>query len=260
MTGAQKEQLKDHLRHHVYLEVKPIIDYVRETFGIQYSLAGMTKLLHELNFEYKKPKFVPSKVNPAEQQKWADAYKKLRENADKSDVFYFGDGVHPQHNSHPASGWFERGVEAELPSNSGRQRVNINGAINIDTLEVETDFTDSINSESMKRLIEQLKKNNPNAQTIYLILDNAGYGHSKAVEQYRQQLGNIVFIFLPPYSPNLNLIERLWKFFKKNTTYNKYYEKFADFKKACQQFFNNIKNFKEALRTLLAENFHIKNN
>jgi hypothetical protein len=67
---------------------------------------------------------------------------KLRENADENDVFSFVDGVHPQHKSHPAYGWLERVVETELPSNSGRQRVNINGAVNIDTLEVEVDFTD----------------------------------------------------------------------------------------------------------------------
>ncbi|MDR0705065.1 MAG: transposase [Planctomycetaceae bacterium] len=71
---------------------------------------------------------------------------------------------------------------------------------------------------------------------MYLILDNAGYYHSKEAEAYRQQLGKITFIFLPTYSPNLNLMERLWKFFKKKTTDNKYYEKYADFVDACKKF------------------------
>jgi transposase len=258
LTDPQKDELKEHLRDNIYLDVKPIIDYVLQTFKVQYSVAGITKLLHELNFEYKKPKLVPSKANPADQQKWVDEYKKLRKNADENDVFYFVDGVHPQHNSHPAYGWFESGVEAELPSNSGRQRVNINGAINIDTLQVEVDFTDSINTESMKRLMDQLIKSNPDSKIIYMILDNASYCHSKEVEDYRQHLGKITFLFLPTYSPNLNLIERLWKFFKKRTTYNKYYEKYADFRDACKNFFNNIKKFKAPLRALLAEKFHIK--
>ncbi|MDR2406531.1 MAG: IS630 family transposase [Bacteroidales bacterium] len=248
LTVQQKDQLKDHLRNNIYLDVKPIIAYVRETFGVQYSVSGITKLLHDLNFEYKKPKLVPSKSDPVAQQKWLDDYEQLRKNADESDVFYFADGVHPQHNSHPAYGWFERGEEAELPSNAGRQRVNINGAVNIDTLHVAVDFTDSVHSESMKRLMDLLIQNNPDAKTIYLILDNAGYCHSKEVERYRQQLGKIIFIFLPTYSPNLNLIERLWKFFKKTVTYNKYYEKFTDFKDARTNFFNNIPKYQAALR------------
>ncbi|MDR1383816.1 MAG: IS630 family transposase [Planctomycetaceae bacterium] len=132
--------------------------------------------------------------------------------------------------------------------------------MNIDTLKVEVDFTDSVNSESMKRLMDQLIRHNPKAKTIYMIMDNASYCHSKDVEAHRQQLGKIEFIFLPPYSPNLNLIERLWKFFKKNITYNKFRETFADFKQACHDFFENIRKFKAPLRALLTENFHIPQN
>jgi transposase len=148
-------------------------------------------------------------------------------------------------------------VEAELPSNSGCQWVNINGAVNIDTLNVTVDFTNSVNSESVKRLMAQLIKDNPNAQTIDIILDNASYDHSKEVEEYREELGKIKFIFLLSYSPNLNLIERLWKFFKEKTLDNKYYEKFADFMKDCKDFFKNIKKYKAPLRKRLTENFHI---
>jgi transposase len=258
LSNDQKEKLKYHLRQNIYLDVKPIIAYVREKFGVQYSVSGMMKLLHELNFENKKPKLVHGKSDPVAQQEWLDAYTKLRENTEKKDVFYFADGVHPQHNSHPVYGWLERGAETELPSNSGRQRVNINGAVNIDTLEVEVDFTDSVNSESMKRLMDQLIQKNLKSKTIYVILDNAGYCHSKKVKEYRKLLGKIKFVYLPTYSPNLNLIERLWKFFKKKTTYNKYYEKYADFVNACKSFFYNIKKYKAPLRTLLAQNFHIK--
>jgi transposase len=81
--------------------------------------------------------------------------------------------------------------------------------VNIDTLNIVVEFTDSVNTESVKRLMDQLIKDNPNAPTIYLILDNASYYHSKEVEEYRKNLGKIKFIFLPPYSPNLNLRKRL---------------------------------------------------
>jgi transposase len=103
-----------------------------------------------------------------------------------------------------------------LNSNSGRQRVNINGALNIDTFQVKVDFTDSINAASMKRLIKKLARSHPDASRINVILDNAGYCRSKDFTTYCEELGDkINLIFLPPYSTNLNLIERLWKFFKK---------------------------------------------
>jgi len=63
--------------------------------------------------------------------------------------------------------------------------------------------------------------------------------------------------FLPPYAPNLNLIERFWKFFKRQVLYNRYYETFADYKAACKQFFADLDSYAEQLRSLLTENFEI---
>jgi transposase len=64
-------------------------------------------------------------------------------------------------------------------------------------------------------------------------------------------------VFLPPYAPNLNLVERLWKLFKKKTLYNRYYETFADFKAACEAFFANPDQHQREMRSLLSENFEI---
>ena len=67
----------------------------------------------------------------------------------------------------------------------------------------------------------------------------------------------IELIFLPPYAPNLNLIERYWRFFKKEILYGKYYQTFALFKQACDDFFAASNSYKEALRSLLTDNFQI---
>ncbi|MDR2440845.1 MAG: transposase, partial [Planctomycetaceae bacterium] len=101
-----------------------------------------------------------------------------------------------------------------------RQRININGALDIDTHTVEVVISPSVNGEAVKRLMDKLIENNPEAKTIYMILDNARYYHSKEAEEYRKKLGKIIFVFLPPYSPNLNIVERIWKFFKKKILYN----------------------------------------
>jgi transposase len=76
------------------------------------------------------------------------------------------------------------------------------------------------------------------------------------VREYLEK-SKIKLIFLPPYSPNLNLIERLWKYFRKRVIYNKYYETFDEFKKACKSFFRRIKRYKGELSSLMTENFQI---
>ncbi len=92
---------------------------------------------------------------------------------------------------------------------------------------------------------------------FYIILDNARYYSSKLVQGFILENTRIVFVFLPPYSPNLDIIERLWKFFKKKITYNEYYEKFSVFKKESMRFFQNIEKYKSELQTLMADNFEL---
>ena len=71
------------------------------------------------------------------------------------------------------------------------------------------------------------------------------------------ETSKIKLLFLPSYAPNLNLIERLWKFMKKELMRNQYYEKFSDFKNAVSQFFENLDQYRGKLVTLLTMNFHI---
>ena len=142
-----------------------------------------------------------------------------------------------------------------MKSNCGRKRVNINGVVDIDTLETVTDFTDSVNSQSTIRLFDKLEAKHPNAKKIHVIVDNAKYYKSQMVKEYLKD-SKIVLHFLPGYSPNLNLIERLWKFFKKKILYNKYYETYEEFLAACKNFFRCRTKYRDELRSLLAENFH----
>ena len=149
-----------------------------------------------------------------------------------------------------------RSKEKSLKSNTGRNRININGAYNIDDHTVVVRQDDSINAQSTIALLEQMLDKQPQGM-LYVVLDNARYYHAKLVTQFLADNSRIEFVFLPPYSPNLNLIERLWKFFKKKTTYNSYYEKFAVFKQKCTDFFENIEQYNSELQTLMVENFHL---
>jgi len=166
------------------------------------------------------------------------------------------DATHPQHNPVIGCGWIKRGKAHPICSNTGRRRLNINGAINLETLSAHVRFDDTIDAASTIALFEQIEQANPTAPRIIVICDNAGYYKSKAVAAYLTT-SRIQLEPLPPYCPNLNLIERFWKFFKREVLYNRYYETFDAFRDACKRFFKELDAFAPRLRTLLTEKFQI---
>jgi transposase len=256
LSDKELKQLEKHLEKETYLKVEEIIFYIKKIFNIKYTVSGMTDLMHRMGFVYKKPKVVPGKADKEKQKEFIDLYNKLKSERNENDPFYFLDGVHPQHNTIASYGWIKKGVDKEIKSNTGRQRININGAINIDNFKASFQYGDSINAQTTVLLLKKLERANKKAVTIYAFADNATYYRSKIVTEYLKY-SKIKLIFLPPYSPNLNIIERLWKFFKKKIIYNKYYETFEEFKFACKLFFKNIKKYKKELASLLTDNFQL---
>lgn len=257
LTEQQMKTLEMYLDDHILPDAKAVIAYIEKQYKVRYSLSGVTDLLHRLGFSYKKPTHVPGKQDPAQQQAFLDEYEQLKAAKGKNDPIYFADATHPQHNSIPTYGWIKTGKEKELKANCGRQRLNINGAINIETLEPTTGFYDTINADATLDLCLKIQAKHPDANVIYMIVDNARYYHSRVLQEALEGT-KIKLIFLPPYSPNLNLIERYWKFFKKKVLNNQYYETFAEFKRACESFFRKRKAYLPELKTLLTENFHIQ--
>ena len=93
---------------------------------------------------------------------------------------------------------------------------------------------------------------------IHIIADNARYYRSALVKAHLATEGcRIQIHFLPPYSPNLNLIERLWGFFKRKVIYGTYYETFVKFKNATLAFFRDIGKYHQELSTLMTDNFRV---
>jgi len=197
-----------HLRKKTYLSAKEICFWVKLKFGKSYTVAGMTSLLHRLNFSYKKPKIVPGKANPEAQKQFIAEYSKIKQNKSVKDQIYFADGCHPLLNPLAGYGWIEKGTEKEIPSNTGRERINLNGAYNPETGEALIIESEQINAQSTIELLEKIKKKQPNGKIIF-IPDNARYYRSRLLKGYLENNTRIVMKYLPPYSPNLNLIERL---------------------------------------------------
>jgi transposase len=257
LTEQQMSELDDYLEEHLLPDAKSVIAHIVRTYGVRYSVSGVTDLLHRLEFSYKKPTHVPGKQDPQKQQAFLEDYDRLKATKGKNDPIYFADATHPQHNSVPAYGWIKRGQDKELKANCGRQRLNINGAINIETLEPVTGFYDTINAQATIDLFTKIEAKHPEADVIYIIVDNARYYRSCLLKEHVEGT-KIELIFLPPYSPNLNLIERYWKFFKKKVQNNRYCETFDEFKQACKNFFRKRKKYLPELQSLLTENFHVQ--
>jgi len=256
LSSAEQIGLTNHLDGQIYLTAKEVCSYVEAKYNVTYTTKGMTSLLRQLGFSYKKPKHVPGKANQGAQEEFIEKYNQLKAAKSSDDRIYFMDGVHPLHNSQPAYGWIKKGKEQTLKTNTGRQRININGAYDIENHNVIIREDESINAQSTIALLEQMLKGQPLGM-LYIILDNARYYRSKMVQEFIGNNPRIKFVFLPPYSPNLNIIERLWKLFKKKTTYNKYYEKFSVFKKSCLDFFENIDDYRNEIESLMTDNFQL---
>lgn len=255
LSDTEIMELDEHLSEYVYQRAEQIIIYIDKTYEIKYSIAGVTALLHRLGYSYKKQKKVPGKADEKKQGAFLRKYYKTRENMQKEDGMYFIDGCHPQHNSIAAYGWIKKGTEKQLLSNTIYRRINIHGALNIDTLQVTARFEKRLDEETAVDMLELLRKRQPEGN-IYIVLDNAGYYRAKRVKAYAKGLG-IKLLYLPPYSPNLNIIERLWNYYKKKVMNNRYYDSYEKFKTKSRQFFNDLWRHKNELQTLMTENFQI---
>lgn len=150
-----------------------------------------------------------------------------------------------------------------IPSSSGRKRYNVLGAIDSITHQLITVCNDTyINAVSVCELLQKIRdvvgsSENP----ITFVMDNARYQRCALVMELAEKL-NIELLFLPSYSPNLNLIERLWKWVKKDCLNCKYYKCFDEFKDAIQESLGKVEQIerKEEMDSLLALNFQLFDN
>lgn len=259
LSESQIETLKTELRSTVYTTSADICRYIEREFSVSYTPEGLVKLLHAIGFSYKKTKRIPGKADAVEQQAFLkEVYEATKAAMQPDDQLYFADGVHPQYNVEPAYGWIETGTEKEVRSNTGRKRLNINGAINLNHEVVFRD-DESINADSAVALYEQLEAKHQTG-TVYVIEDNARYYRARIVTEWLEEPGRrIKVLFLPPYAPNLNLIERLWKFMHKEVLHNQYYDTYDKFKAAVYRFFEKVNagGYAAELDSLLTEKFHI---
>jgi transposase len=257
LNDAQTQELKTHISENLYSTAVEIMAHVKQAYGVSYSLGGMTSWLKRHGFSYKETKGQPAKANIERQETFVEAYEKLKTELPKDELLLFIDAVHPTMASKISRGWILTGQDKILPTVSSRTRMNIVGSIELATMKVMTADYETINSASIIDFLKGLEAANPLAKTLHIVLDQSGYHRSQELADYEAS-SRIKLHFLPPYSPNLNPIERLWKVMNEHVRNNVHFKSAKEFREKIRGFFKEkLPDIGESLRSRINDNFHI---
>jgi transposase len=247
--------IEEYFRKHPPATIKEAMAKIEELTGIKRSQTQVEKFLKTMGMKCRKVGMVPAKADPEEQAEFkAEKLDPVLEaaKAGQKKVF-FVDAAHFV--LAPFLGYLWSFCRLFIQAPAGRKRFNVLGALDAITHELVMVTNDSyINALSVCDLLKKLRRRHPD-MPITLVLDNARYQKCKVVWALADSL-DIELLYLPAYSPNLNLIERLWKFVKKQCLYSKYYADFDSFKTAISDCLNHTHDtHKDALDSLLTLNF-----
>lgn len=237
-------------------EVRAVIE---KLFDVAYSKSGAIKLMGRLGFCYKKPKALPLGADEAAQIAHIKAYEALLNGLGGDESVVFADAVHPEYQSRPAHGWFPRDEKVAIKATSGRKRLNIHGAFDLETSRLTWLEGERISAETTLSLLKKLEAAYPDKRVIHVFIDNARYHHAKMLQPWLERPDcQIKLHFLPPYAPHLNPIERLWGIMHEHITHNKYYPTFTEFVDALIGFLRNtVPENARQWRDTITDNFRI---
>jgi transposase len=253
-----KSTLETFFRDNPPSSIKEAMAVIEEITGIKRSEPQVRQFLMSMGMKCRKVGMIPAKADVEKQEKFKkEQLEPLIEEAKAGTRKVFSvDAAHFV--LAPFLGFLWSFYRLFLQAPAGRKRFNVLGALDIITHKLITVTNDSyINAISVKELMIKIRQLYPSI-LITLILDNARYQKCKIVFELAKSL-NIDLVYLPSYSPNLQLIERLWKFVKKTCLYSKYYADFESFKKAisdCLAHTHDLyKNELDSLLTLKFQTF-----
>ena len=210
-------------------DAKAAIARIEALTGIELSESQARRTLHRLGMKYRKTAAIPGKCDA---QLQFDFYQqemlpRLAEAGRAERKVFFVDAAHFVMGAFLGMLWcFSR---IFIKTSPGRQRYSVLGAIDSHRHEIISVTTDgTVSAPLVTQLLDKIRVAHPTTP-ITLVLDNARYQRCKEVANHAA-IKDIELLYLPPYSPNLNLIERLWKLTKKKCLTNKHYRNFKDFR------------------------------
>lgn len=233
---------------------------IEEMTGISRSPSQVRTFMKHHGLRYIKTGHIPAKADTEQQQRWVKTTLEpaIKEAQNGECHLLFMDAAHFVLGPFICALWCI--ARLFVKASSGRNRINVLGTVDAITKEVITlANTTFISAQTIVSFLLQLRQHYGD-MPLKIVLDNARYQHCKLVEETAIQL-NITLLFLPSYSPNLNIIERLWKFAKKTILYAKYYETPAKFHQAITDFFKEInQKYNDELKNIMTLKFQFFKN
>ena len=260
LNAAQQDRLKAWIGETLPRTTQEVGAWIEKECGITYeSRSGLVALLHRLGMEHHKPKAVSRKLDPAKQAAFIKAYEDLLNGLEGDEAVLFADAVHPTHGARPAGCWAPKEVKVALDQTSGRDRLNIHGAIDLETGKTRMIEVSTVDAMSTIALLIAIEAMYPAMRLIHVFLDNARYHHARAVQEWLAMPGRRIKLhFVPAYCPHLNPIERLWGLMHENVTHNRCYATYNGFCRSVLSFLReDVPKKWDALCDSVSDNFRI---
>jgi transposase len=262
LTVEQQEKLKVWIADTLPRTTRQVGARIAGEFGIEYQTrSGLIALLHRLGMEHRRPKAISRKLDPAKQLAFIKSYEGLMNQLPADEAVIFADAVHPTHAVRPVGCWAPKEVPVAVEQSSGRERLNLHGAIDLETGQTIVKDVLTVDAVSTIALLAAIETTYPVMRRIHVFLDNARYHHAKTVQAWLARPDcRIKLHFVPAYCPHLNPIERLWGLMHRRTTHNKCYKSFRDFSTALLSFLRDEvpKNWR-VLCDQVSDNFRVIN-
>ena len=238
LTADQQNKLKAWIGETLPRTTRQVGAWIERECGVDYqSRSGLIALLHRLGMEHRKPKAISRKLDPAKQKAFIEAYDALLNQLSANEAVVFVNAVHPTHAVRPVGCWAPKEVAVAVEQSSGRDRLNIHGAIDLQTGRTVVKDVLSVDALSTILLLTSIETLYPGMRFVHVFLDNARYHHAKLVQAWLARPEcRIRLHFVPTYCPHLNPIERLWGLMHRHTTHNKCYTTFKEFSVAMLTF------------------------
>ncbi len=252
---AFKQEIVEEFKAIPPATIKEASHRIEKKTGLKRSETQVRNFLRKLGMKFRKAGSIPAKQDAKKQEEFKK--EKLEPEIEKAkkgvSKLFFVDAAHFV--LAPFLGFLWCFFRIFIKAPSGRSRFNVLGALNPITQDLITVTNNAyINAPCICQLFEEIRKVH-STESITLVMDNARYQKCKLVFDAAEKM-NIQLMYLPSYSPNLNLIERLWKFVKRKCLYCKFYESFSSFSEAIKECLNKIKTeYREEIKSLITLNF-----
>jgi len=179
LSEEQQDRLKAWITEALPRTTREVGAWIEAECGIAYQgRSGLIALLHRLGMEHRKPKAVSRKLDPAKQAAFIRAYEDLLTHLADDEAVLFGDAVHPTHAVRPVGCWAPKDTPIAVAQTSGRQRLNVHGAIDLETGKTRMLDVVTVDAASTIMLLMAIEAMYPGKRVIHLFLDRDGWGNS----------------------------------------------------------------------------------